>query len=359
MVWHGVLMRHEQYRGTFDDAATLFDEVPVIHVAGTGEDGRLILRTVHGVVVDGWLAFHGSPKGEKVMMIGQPVVASAEDVVASIPSYFLDAERACPATTYYRSAQVSGTLERLDDGALKAKALQALMEKLQPEGGHAPITADHPLYAAAVRGILVVGVRLDSAVAKFKLGQNRKPDELRGVLEALWQRGAPADARAIERVLNANRERLGEVPAFLAAPPGVQLSPALAPADAPRVAELLEGQYWLVGMSRDRIARAHVGSSAWVGARDVDGRVIGSARALADGARLGWIYDVVVDPAFRGRGVATAMTRLLLDHPALRGVAKVQLGTRDAMPVYAKLGFRAVDSPLSTTGTTLMALTRA
>jgi ribosomal protein S18 acetylase RimI-like enzyme len=55
--------------------------------------------------------------------------------------------------------------------------------------------------------------------------------------------------------------------------------------------------------------------------------------------KRGWIYDVIVAPAWRGRGVGQALVRLMLDHPALRTTANVLLGTRDAQSLYAKFGF--------------------
>ena len=76
-----------------------------------------------------------------------------------------------------------------------------------------------------------------------------------------------------------------------------------------------------------------------VGARDEAGAIIGSARAISDGVKRGWIYDVIVAPAWRGRGVGQALTRLVLDHPALRATATVMLGTRDAQALYARFGF--------------------
>ena len=58
--------------------------------------------------------------------------------------------------------------------------------------------------------------------------------------------------------------------------------------------------------------------------------------------KRGWIYDVIVAPAWRGRRVGQALVRLLLDHPALRTTANVLLGTRDAQSLYAKFGFESV-----------------
>src|SRR5262249_22573047 len=70
-----------------------------------------------------------------------------------------------------------------------------------------------------------------------------------------------------------------------------------------------------------------------------DGRVCATARAVSDTAKCSWIYDVMVAPAWRGRGLGEALVRLLLDHPAVRHARRVYLGTRDAQAVYAKLGF--------------------
>src|SRR5438045_1141120 len=83
---------------------------------------------------------------------GRAAVICAEEQVAQIPSHWIDAERACPATTYYRSVQVHGLLEEVSDPDAKARVLSALMTKFQPEGGYVPIAATHPLYKNAVKG---------------------------------------------------------------------------------------------------------------------------------------------------------------------------------------------------------------
>ncbi|MCK6551229.1 pyridoxamine 5'-phosphate oxidase family protein, partial [Myxococcota bacterium] len=77
-------MRHEHYRMSEAEAVRLLSAVPVVHVAAVSPEGRPLLRTVHGVVFDGALYFHGAPKGEKSEMAGWPAVVSAEEVVASV-----------------------------------------------------------------------------------------------------------------------------------------------------------------------------------------------------------------------------------------------------------------------------------
>jgi predicted FMN-binding regulatory protein PaiB/GNAT superfamily N-acetyltransferase len=331
-------MRREQFfRMERAEALELVRDAPFVHLAAAAPDGTPILRAVHGVVVDGGVCFHGAPAGEKLDAFGRPVVVSCEELVAEIPSYFSDPERACPATTLYRSVQVHGVLEQVEDPAAKARVLGALMARYQPEGGHAPIAHDHPLYAAAVRGILIGRVSLARLDGKSKLGQNRSPAELGALLEQLWARGRPGDALAIEKIRAANPS--APAPAFLAGPAGARLSCALGPRDAAAAAALLDGCYWTRDVPADALARAQLGSTAWVGALDDRGALIATARAISDGARAAWIHDVVVAPAWRGRGLGQALMRLLVDHPAVRGARSVRLATRDAQGLYARLGF--------------------
>jgi nitroimidazol reductase NimA-like FMN-containing flavoprotein (pyridoxamine 5'-phosphate oxidase superfamily)/GNAT superfamily N-acetyltransferase len=334
-------MRKEIYR--LDEAATrqFLARAPVVHLATTTEDGQPLLRALHSVLLPAGLYFHGAPAGEKMEAIGRQAVVCAETVLAEIPSYFLDPERACPATTYYESVQVHGPLRQVDDDAEKAAALQALMQKYQPEGGHTPIRADDPLYKKAVAGVLVLRLDIEHIDGKAKLGQNRSPDELRRVLTQLWRRGGPDDPRAIDRVVAPLAQRHGRaaLPDFLRGPGDTLLCCALGEADADAAVALLADAYWNTWPTRQQMRQAHLGSTAWVGARDPDGQLVATARALSDGGKFALIYDVMVAAAWRGHGLGEAVVGLLLQHPRLRHAARVWLRTRDAMDFYRRYGF--------------------
>lgn len=320
-----------------DEALALLARSSVVHLATVDAGGAPILRTVHGVVVDGAVAFHGAPAGEKMEAIGRRVVVSAEELVAVIPSYFFDPTLACPATTYYRSAQVHGVLEQVDDPHAKARVLQALMEKYQPEGGHAPITADDPRYRKQVEGILIVRVAVELLDGKGKLGQNRKPEEMARVLAGLWRRGLTGDPSAIEALRRGNPDT--PTPEFLRGPAGARLCCALGPDDVPGALALLQDQYWNSEVTPAALSRALLLTSAWVGAHDESGRLIATARAIADGGKFAFILDVAVAPEWRGRGLGQAVVGLLLAHPQVRDVRVARLRTRDARTLYARFGF--------------------
>jgi GNAT superfamily N-acetyltransferase/nitroimidazol reductase NimA-like FMN-containing flavoprotein (pyridoxamine 5'-phosphate oxidase superfamily) len=296
-----------------------------------------VLRTLNAAVTDDWLLFHGSLAGEKAQCIGRAAVVQAEQVVATIPSYFTDPEKACPATTFFRSVQVHGTLERIDDPHVKADALQRIMQRYQPEGGHVPISFDTPMYQNAVRGVLVLGVRIESITGKAKLGQNKKPHEVASIMDQLWRRGAPGDAEAIALMFQYHAE--SSRPERFRGPADCTLWPALGSGDVAAALDLLEDQYWTRGATREELGKAQLGATAWIGARDRSGRLVATARANSDGARHAYVADVAVAPEYRGRGLGDAVVRLLLDHPAVRGAGLVRLATSDAQPFYERFGF--------------------
>ncbi len=118
----------------------------------------------------------------------------------------------------------------------------------------------------------------------------------------------------------------------------------------PIIAEIA-GSYWAKDFSAAQIRNAFTQSHC-VGLK-IDGSQVGFARALSDQVMSAHIKDAIILPSFRGQGYGRVLIKALLDHPALTAVPKWHLGTKDAQPFYAKLGFQT--SPDGT----FMHLTRA
>jgi GNAT superfamily N-acetyltransferase len=68
------------------------------------------------------------------------------------------------------------------------------------------------------------------------------------------------------------------------------------------------------------------------------GRQVGFARIVTDRATFSWIADVVVDEAYRGRGLGTWLFSVVAAHPYCRDWLAM-LGTKDAHALYEKFGF--------------------
>jgi ribosomal protein S18 acetylase RimI-like enzyme len=120
--------------------------------------------------------------------------------------------------------------------------------------------------------------------------------------------------------------------------PALRFWSALGEADVEPATLLLEHEYWNRGVSRECLRRALLGSAAWVGAT-LGRELIGTARAVSDGAKFAYIADVAVHRDHRGKGIGTQLVQLLLEHEAVRDVRVIRLGTVDAAGLYRKFGF--------------------
>lgn len=335
-------MEHQRkqrlFRADAEAAWALFQQAPAVRFAAVASDGSPVLRTVNAVVLDQRLYFHGTDHGEKLKLVGSRAVASYDEVVAEVPSYWIHPELACPASTYYVSALAEGTIERVSEPEQKARALSALMERFQPEGGYRAITARDRGYAKVLDTLMVAAFVPSKVSGKAKLGQHRTIGQIERVLEGLWRRGRPGDLSALRLIREAHPGN--PQPAFLRGPHGSELCVAPDARDAEEVAALLAGQYWTTAFSPGCMAAAQLGSSAWVVARDAATRsVLASARAVSDRARFGHVLDVIVRADARRKGFARTLMGLLLDHPALRSALTITLRTRDAQALYDSLGF--------------------
>jgi GNAT superfamily N-acetyltransferase len=128
---------------------------------------------------------------------------------------------------------------------------------------------------------------------------------------------------------------------------GIIIREGLAAMDFATVREWLAGTYWTPGVEREVVERAAWNSALVIGAFAGDGAQVGFMRVVSDKTRFAYLCDVIVDDAWRGRGVARAMVQHTLDHPELATVRTWTLATRDAHGVYEPLGFKPMAHPES------------
>ena len=99
---------------------------------------------------------------------------------------------------------------------------------------------------------------------------------------------------------------------------------------------LIQSTYWAARRSREVIARS-LRHSLNFGLFH-QGRQVGISRVVTDRATVGYLCDVVVAEAHRGRGAGRWMLQCILEHPELRG-CRIDLFTRDAQEFYRQFGF--------------------
>lgn len=109
------------------------------------------------------------------------------------------------------------------------------------------------------------------------------------------------------------------------------------------VHDYLSSCYWSPGVRREVVEKALANSIVCGAYEQSTGKQVGYARAVSDRASFAWLCDVFVLAEHRGKGLATAMVKMLMDHPELQTLRRWVLATRDAHDVYRPLGFVPVD----------------
>lgn len=75
-------------------------------------------------------------------------------------------------------------------------------------------------------------------------------------------------------------------------------------------------------------------------AAEQDGKLVGTLTTTTYSQTVAWIGMVLVEPAHRGQGIATALMRKALEFLAQGGVTTIKLdATAAGRPVYSRLGF--------------------
>ena len=107
---------------------------------------------------------------------------------------------------------------------------------------------------------------------------------------------------------------------------------------------LLVPTHWGAGLTANVLERA-IANSVCFGVYE-GARLVGFGRVVTDLATYGYLTDVVIAPTRRGRGLGRWLTECIVAHPALQGLRRLALLTRDAEAMYRKAGFVSLPAPL-------------
>jgi len=102
--------------------------------------------------------------------------------------------------------------------------------------------------------------------------------------------------------------------------------------------------YWAKGVPREVVARS-IEHALCFGVYDGSGAQVGFARVISDFATIAYVGDVFVLDALRGRGLGKWLMESITQHPALQGLRRWMLTTRDAHGLYSQVGFTPVKFP--------------
>lgn len=348
------LGRHPE-RGCFDRAAihAIIDEALLCHV-GVALDGQpFVMPMLHARIGDE-LYLHGAQKSRLLCALAG---GSAVAVTFTLLDGLVLARSAFHHSMNYRSVVALGTPVEVTDDAEKRRALDALVDRAAP-GRHLEV---RPPTAGELAATRVVRLRLSEASAKIRSGP---PIDARADLElSAWAGELPLRTAA-----SPPRRAPGLRPEIEASPSlrtqaarlgGPVVEPVeeketrgeyLISTDPSRFDHALvhrflsEESYWAQGVTASRQAHAMANALCFGLYHLPSGEQVGMARVVTDYARIAYLGDVFVLAGHRGRGLGKWIVETVLAHPALRGVSRFILATKDAHGLYTRYGFAPAES---------------
>jgi GNAT superfamily N-acetyltransferase len=105
----------------------------------------------------------------------------------------------------------------------------------------------------------------------------------------------------------------------------------------------LTRSYWAAGIPIDVIKQSIENSLSF--GLFKNNCQIGFARVITDYATYAYLADVFVLDEFRGEGLGKWLVEIVVSHPALLGLRRWMLATRDAHGLYKKYGFTELSQP--------------
>ena len=126
---------------------------------------------------------------------------------------------------------------------------------------------------------------------------------------------------------------------------GVEIVEEVAPSMMGDLMALFEMSWWTNTRTREDVEGMLGAPQIKVVLVDTStGKLVGFTRVLTDFVYKALIFDVIVDPEFRGRQLGRHLMDVVLGHPRLLGVAGFELYCRQEMiPFYQRWGFEVGD----------------
>lgn len=181
-------------------------------IASMDRDGFPQIIPMNFVFVNDAIYMHSHTRGEKIENIKRnPKVGFEIDrELEFLPSYFSSPTDASQADTLYISVVIKGYGTIVSENDEKSMALNALMEKYQPEGGYEKITPDMPV----VDEVAIIKVVPQTMRGKYKIGQHLDKNARKNLAQKIFERNSSTALETLQimgfKVTESNLEMVEE-----------------------------------------------------------------------------------------------------------------------------------------------------
>lgn len=165
-------------------------------IASLDKDGFPQIIPMNFAFVNNAIYMHSHTRGEKLDNIknNQKVGFEVDKELEFLPSYFTSPTDASQADTFYISVVIKGDGIIVNDKEEKTMALNALMEKYQPEGQYEKLTHD----MRVVDEVAIIKVIPRTIKGKYKIGQHMDKESRINLARKILQKNSPTARKTIQ-----------------------------------------------------------------------------------------------------------------------------------------------------------------
>lgn len=176
--------------------AKFLNEEHVGRIASLDGDGFPQVIPMNFAFVNGMIYMHSHTRGEKLDNIkANPKVGFEVDrELEFLPSYFSSPTDASQADTLYISVVIKGDAIIIDDRNEKTLALNALMEKYQPEGRYERLEPE----MRVIDEVAIIKVIPKTMRGKYKIGQHMDKTTRVEIARKILEKNSPTARQTIQ-----------------------------------------------------------------------------------------------------------------------------------------------------------------
>ncbi len=165
-------------------------------ISSIDENGFPQIIPMNFVFLNDTVYMHSHVRGEKLDNISRDnkVGFEVDKELEFLPSYFEDPHNASLADTLYISVVIKGISSLVSDREEKTLALNALMEKYQPEGQYDPLES----HMRVLDAVSVIKITPKTLHGKYKIGQHLGSDDRLRLAQKILKRNSPSASETLK-----------------------------------------------------------------------------------------------------------------------------------------------------------------
>ncbi|MDF1795031.1 MAG: GNAT family N-acetyltransferase [Coxiellaceae bacterium] len=113
-----------------------------------------------------------------------------------------------------------------------------------------------------------------------------------------------------------------------------------------KIRNMLSTCFWSKNIPVEYVERFIQHSLCFAAYEKSSKQLVGFGRVISDFTTYAYVCDVIIDPKYRKKSIATMLMKHIFSHPELQGLKTWSLRTSDeARTIYERLGFKVAGHP--------------